>query len=241
MDSIYTPERLKFDLSGEVIVALIIVFIVVLFSIYIGIRAKTADPLKRPKGILLLAEIVVEKADEFVHDTMGVGFSNYGGIIIGQITFLALGFLAGILGLPTPMTNLSIPLSLGLSTFILIHATSVRFTKIRYFKRYIEPIPLFLPINLISMWAPLLSLSIRLFGNATSGWLIMTLLNTALSSLGAMLFGSVAGTLVGIGVGTPLFHAYFDIVSALIQSLVFMYLTALLCAQERPEDYIDAK
>ena len=238
MGDIYPAERLKFDLSGEVIVALGIAVIVIILSIYIGIRAKTANPLKKPKGILLLAEIVVEKADTFVSETMGVGFSDFGGLIIGQVTFLALGFLAGLVGLPTPMTNLSIPLSLGLSTFIMIHATSVRFTKIRYFKRYVEPIPLFLPINLISMWAPLLSLSIRLFGNATSGWLIMTLLNTALSSLGAMLFGSVAGTLVGIGVGTPLFHAYFDIVSALIQSLVFMYLTALLCAQERPEDYV---
>ena len=238
MGDIYPAERLKFDLSGEVIVALGIAVIVIILSIYIGIRAKMANPLKKPKGILLLAEIVVEKADTFVSETMGVGFSDFGGLIIGQVTFLALGFLAGLVGLPTPMTNLSIPLSLGLSTFIMIHATSVRFTKIRYFKRYVEPIPLFLPINLISMWAPLLSLSIRLFGNATSGWLIMTLLNTALSSLGAMLFGSVAGTLVGIGVGTPLFHAYFDIVSALIQSLVFMYLTALLCAQERPEDYV---
>ena len=237
MGDLYPAEKLKFHLSGEVITALIIVAVIFLLSIYVFIRAKTANPLKRPKGILLLMEIAVSKIDDFVKDTMGKGFENYGGLFLGQLIFLALGFLVGLLGLPTPMTNLSVPLCLGLSTFLLIHITSIRFTKIRYFKRYVEPIFVFLPINLLSMWAPLISLTFRLFGNALAGFVLLTLANSALSTLGDMIArGAEWGQLVTIGVGTPVLHAYFDVVSALIQSIVFLYLTALLVAQEKPED-----
>ena len=77
MGDLYPAEKLKFHLSGEVITALIIVAVIFLFSIYVFIRAKTANPLKRPKGILLLMEIAVSKIDDFVKDTMGKGFENY--------------------------------------------------------------------------------------------------------------------------------------------------------------------
>lgn len=235
MDQFYPPERLKFSLSGEVIAALIIVLLLVILSIYIGIRAKTTNPLKKPKGILLLMEMAVEKMDSFTALTMGKGFEDYGGYLMGQIAFLALGLALGMLGLPTPMTNLAIPLSLGLSTFLMIHITSVRFTGIRYFKRYVEPIFVFLPINLLSMWGPLLSLSFRLFGNAIAGWVILALVNNALGSLGNMIANNW-GQVVTIGIGTPLLHAYFDAFSAFIQSTVFVYISAILVSQERPEE-----
>ena len=41
-------------ISGETISSVIIVGIICLLSIYIAIRARFADPLKKPKGILFL-------------------------------------------------------------------------------------------------------------------------------------------------------------------------------------------
>ena len=63
---------------------------------------------------------------------------------IGVYMFIA--FIFGLTGLPSPITYMAIPLSLGLSTFMLIHATAIKYNKLRYFKRYVEPVPLFLPI-----------------------------------------------------------------------------------------------
>ena len=230
-------------LSGETISSLIVVGILVLLSFYIAIRARFADPLKKPKGILFLAEVGVTFFDNLVESLMGKRYRGFGGFIMAIACYLFIAFIWGLTGLPSPVTYLATPLSLGLIAFVLIHANAVRFNKFKYFKRYIEPIPLFLPINLISMWAPLLSLTMRLFGNALAGWTLMTLLYGAIGSLGDAVI-EYAGQSMNVGgfiapFITPALHAYFDLFSGLIQTVVFLFLTMIFVANEGPEDDID--
>ena len=240
MDKYTNPETYKsFNPSGEIIVALGIICVLIILAIIVGILAKTANPLKRPKGLLKIGEWAVEKLDAFAQDTMGPGFENFGGILLGIIPFMFLSFTIGITGLPTPMNSLAVPLSLALVTFILIHYTSIRFTHFRYFKRYVEPFAVFLPINLLSMWAPLLSMTLRMFGNALVGWVLLGLLNGALESLSASVFSFInsgANQLFFVPIATPLLHAYFDLFSGFVQTMVFVFLTVLFISQERPDD-----
>ena len=240
MDKYTNPETYKsFNPSGEIIVALGIIFVLIVLAVIVGILAKRADPLKRPKGLLLIAEWAVEKLDGFTKETMGPGFENFGGILLGIIPFMFISFTIGITGLPTPMNSLAVPLSLALVTFILIHYTSIRFTKIHYFKRFVDPFPVFLPINLLSMWAPLLSMTLRMFGNAIVGWVLLGLVNGALESVSSLVFGFMGEGISSIWfvpIATPLLHAYFDLFSGFVQTMVFVFLTALFIAQERPDD-----
>ena len=240
MDKYTNPETYKsFNPSGEIIVALGVIFVLLILAIIVGILAKKADPLKRPRGLLLIAEWAVEKLDAFTKDTMGPGFDNFGGILLGIIPFMFISFTIGITGLPTPMNSLAVPLTLALVTFILIHYTSIRFTKIHYFKRYVEPFAFFLPINLLSMWAPLLSMSLRMFGNAIVGWVLLGLVNGGLEALSSSLFsfmGDGVSSIWFVPIATPLLHAYFDMFSGFVQTMVFVFLTALFIAQERPDD-----
>ena len=240
MDKYTNPETYKsFNPSGEIIVALGIIFVLIVLAIIVGILAKKADPLKRPKGLLMLVEWAVEKLDAFAHETMGPGFENFGGLLLAIIPFMFISFTIGLTGLPTAMNNLAVPLSLALVTFILIHYTSMRFTKIHYFKRYVDPFPVFLPINLLSMWAPLLSMTLRMFGNAIVGWVLLGLINSGLESLSSLLFGFMGEGISSIWfvpIVTPLLHAYFDLFSGFVQTMVFVYLTALFISQERPDD-----
>ena len=240
MDKYTNPETYKtFNPSGEVIVALGIISVLIILAIIVGILAKRANPLKRPKGLLKLVEWAVEKLDAFAIDTMGPGFDNFGGILLGIIPFMFISFTIGITGLPTPMNSLAVPLSLALVTFILIHFTSIRFTHFRYFKRYVEPFAVFLPINLLSMWAPLLSMTLRMFGNAIVCWDLLGLLNGALESLSSTIFsfmGSGLSSIWLVPIFTPLLHAYFDLFSGFVQTMVFVFLTVLFVSQERPDD-----
>lgn len=239
MNNLDIERMTKFSPSGETIVFLGICLVLIILFIIVGIKAKLADPLKRPKGLLLIAEMCVEKLDNFVKETMGEGFDNFGGFLLGLIPTLFLSFIIGITGLPTPMTNLAVPFTFALVTFVLIHATSVRYTRWKYFKRFVDPIPVFLPMNLLSMWAPLLSMTLRMFGNAVVGWVLLGLLNTGLENLSATLFSFVpAGpnSIFLVPILTPLLHAYFDLFSGFVQTMVFVFLTALFIAQERPED-----
>ena len=230
-------------LSGETISSLIIVGILCLLSLYIAIRAHFQDPLKKPKGILLLAEIGVNFFDNLVETLMGKYYRGFGGFILAIACYLFIAFIWGLTGLPSPVTYLATPLSLGLITFVLIHANAVRFNKLKYFKRYVEPLPFFLPVNLISMWAPLLSLTMRLFGNALAGWTLMTLIYGAFGSIGNVIFEAADQALRVGGVIapfiTPALHAYFDLFSGLIQTVVFLFLSMIFIANEGPEDDID--
>ena len=227
------------DIPGEVISSLIVVVIVIILAIIVGIMAHFANPLKRPKGLLHLAEIGVNYFDNFAKDLAGPAMPNFGGFIMGVAVYLFIAFIFGLTGLPSPVTYMAVPLSLGLTTFILIHVTSIRFTKWKYFKRYIDPIPIFLPINLISMWAPLLSLTLRLFGNAIAGWALLTIVESGLTSLSQQLFAFMQTEWSGVflaPVPLALLHAYFDLFSGLIQTVVFISLTAIFIGQEVPEE-----
>ena len=125
------------DIPGELISSLIVIFIIVILSIIIGILARRQNPLKKPKGLLLVAELGVKFFDGFSRDLVGTALPNFGGFIMGVAVYLFLSFIFGLTGLPSPVTYMAIPLSLGLTTFLLIHYTSARFTKWAYFKRYI--------------------------------------------------------------------------------------------------------
>ena len=215
------------------------VVIVIILAIIVGIMAHFANPLKRPKGLLHLAEIGVNYFDNFAKDLAGPAMPNFGGFIMGVAVYLFIAFIFGLTGLPSPVTYMAVPLSLGLTTFILIHVTSIRYTKWKYFKRYIDPIPIFLPINLISMWAPLLSLTLRLFGNAIAGWALLTIVESGLTSLSQQLFAFMQTEWSGVflaPVPLALLHAYFDLFSGLIQTVVFISLTAIFIGQEVPEE-----
>ena len=229
----------KTDIPGELISSLIVIGIICIISIIVGILAARHNPLKKPKGLLLVAEIGVKFFDNFATELVGTRLPNFGGFIMGVACYLFISFIFGLTGLPSPVTYMAIPLSLGLTTFLLIHYTSARFTKWAYFKRYIDPIPIFLPINLISMWAPLLSLTLRLFGNAIAGWALLTIVEFALRDASSALFAFMQtewNQVFLAPIPLAILHAYFDVFSGFIQTFVFILLTSIFIGQEIPED-----
>ena len=230
-------------LRPEVISSLIVMGIILILTFIIFLQAHFHDPLKKPTGLLFLAEVGIKFFDGLVSDMMGPRFKGFGGYVMAVAVYLFLAFIFGLTGLPSPVTNLAVPLSLALCTFVMIHATSIRYTKFKYFKRYIDPIPVFLPVNLLSMWAPLLSMSLRLFGNAVSGWCLMTIVYVGLRNVSANVFsfiptgGSVAWSEMFFApLVTPILHAYFDLFSALIQTTIFIFLTMINIGLEAPQE-----
>ena len=232
-----------FDIAPEVYSSLIVCLILIVFSVVVGILARFRKPTDRPKGILSAVEYGVTFFDKFAVDMMGPAFKGMGGFIMAIAMYLFTSFIFGLTGLPSPMTYIAIPLSLGLVSFVMIHATAVRYQKWKYFKRYVDPFPVFLPINLMSMWAPLLSLTLRLFGNAIAGFALMTILYSALESLNQMIFANLGqwGGAIGTPIVTGIFHLYFDLFSGFIQTTVFISLTAIYIGQEGPEDITDVQ
>ena len=228
---------LTWDLSGEVISSLIAMGVVALLYVIAGIMAHFHDPLKPSKGLLFIAETLVNFFDGLVEDLMGPKFKGFGGFITAIASYLFIAFIFGLTGLPSPVTYMAVPLSLGLISFGMIHITSMKYTKFRYFKRYIQPNPVFLPINLISMWAPVLSFTLRLFGNALSGFVIMSLVYGAFNQIEAFVLSNGFNFIAPIP--AAILHCYFDLFSGFIQTTVFIFLSMILISQEAPEEEIE--
>lgn len=232
------------SVSPEVISSLIVVTIIAILAVIVGIQARFQNPLKKPKGLLLLAEIGVKFFDNFTEGLIGRRLPGFGGVVFCCAIYLFISFIFGLTGLPSPVTCMAVPFSLGLTAFLCIHTVSIKFTKWKYFKRYVEPFPVFLPINLISMWSPVLSLTFRLFGNAVAGMTLMSLLYTFVGSLGPAVI-TVTGESLHVGgfiapFVTPLLHAYFDLFSGLIQTTVFISLMTIFTGQEIPDEDLES-
>lgn len=224
---------------GALLSSFCVILIITIVCIIVNIKSRKVDPLKKPKGIVYLFEIGVTFFDNFVDDLMGPKFKGFGGFLFAVASYVFVSFIFGLTGLPSPMTNMAVPLSLGFLTFSLIHITSIKHTKGAYFKRYIEPIPVFLPVNLLSMWAPLLSLTLRLFGNALAGWTLMSVVYYALENVSALIFSfidSPANTIMIAPIIAPILHAYFDLFSGFIQTTVFIMVSSLYVLSEVPEE-----
>lgn len=159
-----------------------------------------------------IIEIIVEKLDQMVGQSMGAfarRFRNYIGTIF---LFLLLCNISGIFGLRSPTADYGITLLLGLVTFALIHINGVRRHKRNHVASWFQPIPLLFPINVIGDLAVPLSLSLRLFGNVMSGTVMI-----------GLWYGMLPWFMK---LGIPAFlHAYFDLFSGAIQTYVFCMLS----------------
>ncbi|MGI6713736.1 MAG: F0F1 ATP synthase subunit A [Bacilli bacterium] len=229
----------EFVMTGEGYASIIILFIVLIVGIIVSIKARRADPLKKPKGILNVAEIGVTTFDNMTKSSMGNKFKKMAPYWFGVAVYMFLGFTLGLVGLPSPMSTIISPLMLSLVTFVMIHFVAARANKWGYFKRYVDPFALFLPINLISMWSPIISLTFRLLGNALAGFSILGLVYWALQNLSNALFGNLLGPAAMIVIPpliTPFLHLYFDLFSAVIQTVVFISLSMMFIASEDPDD-----
>ncbi len=240
--------------------SLIVMTLVCIFSIVVYFKQKKYSPLDQPKGIVNVAEMIVEFADEKVSDLMHCPryFSNFGAYVTCLFSFIFFGFVLGMMGLPVlffvgpksegyvwsesklftqlpnPFTNLAFTLTIGLLTVIMIEITKLRTQKFSYWKQFVFTFPPLLP--LITNFTPMLSLGIRLFGNSFAGYCIMTLIYGAMNGI-ANGFGLVASPLI-----MPFLHAYFDLFSGFIQALVFTMITMMDLAQEAPEeDYLETQ
>ncbi|MFA6755006.1 MAG: FoF1 ATP synthase subunit a [Bacilli bacterium] len=235
---LFDPEdMLTLHIVPQLAMSLVVMAIVLIGAIILGIAFRRADPLKEPKGIVLIGVIYFNAMEDFTVSIMGEknrGFAKY---IMVLAPYILLCFLIGLTGLWNPITYVIVPFSVALVTFIMIHVQAVKTNHWGYFKRYIDPMPLFLPINLLSMWAPLLSLALRLFGNALSGFCIMSIVYFGLENLATMISGfSGAGSIWIAPIITPFLHLYFDLFSGCIQTLVFCMLTMIYIYQEQNDE-----
>ena len=168
----------------------------------------------RPRGLQTLAEVYYRFIEGLIEQSLGHRDRRFVPLV-GTFFLLVLGlnYAWFIPGVVPPTTDLSTTVALAAADVLLVQIVAARAVGLRrYLKRFIEPIPFLLPMNVLEELVKVFSLSVRLFGNLFGGDMVV-----------AALF-----VLVPFLAPTPVM--LLEVLFGFIQALIFATLTSVYVA-----------
>lgn len=208
----------------------VVVLICLIFSLYVYIKLKTSFKVdKAPKGILLLMEEYLVYVTGTYDEVTEKKLPHLRFYIFALVSFLIVGNLISLLGFEPIASSYSITLTLAFITWLGIYIVGIWFQKWRFFKKFL------MPTDLIGQFAPLISLSLRMYGNIVGGGTIIFLLYSSLGGLFDLIFknhNQQWAKYLFAPILSPFFHMYFDLFGAFMQAMVFTILTSIYWASE---------
>ena len=169
---------------------------------------------ERPAAVQHLAEMTHEFVSDQGEQIIGHGSERFVSYLTALLMFILLANLMGIVpGLESPTASPVVPLGFALVTFIYYHYHGIRSNGFAYAKQFLGPVwwlyPLLLPIEIISHFARVLSLTVRLYANMFAGDLV------------TLAFFSL------VPVGIPLIFLGLHLGVAVVQAYVFFLLASI--------------
>ena len=165
-------------------------------------------------------EILIGGMDDFFVDNMGRKLTDqFFPMLATFALYIAVANLVGLIpGFMSPTSSINTTLALTIIVWLTHHFIGLREHGISYYKHFMGPmwwlVPLMLPIELISNFARLLSLSIRLFGNIMAKETLLGILFMLAGAFFAPLPIMILGVLV-----------------SLVQAMVFVLLAVVYFGQ----------
>lgn len=130
-------------------------------------------------------------------------------------------------GIYAATSSLSVTLALALVTFVFTHVEGIRWNgPLRYFRSWIPDAPgpalaLIVPIEILSQFMRLISLSVRLFANMLAGHMLILVMIGLIFVL-----ENVALAVIGVPVATA-FYLFEVVIVVTIQAFIFAALSAI--------------
>lgn len=194
------------------ICVLIVIMVMTLFCILARIKMKKATEV--PGAFQNVLELIVEFLDGLVNGTLekfAPAFRNYIGT---AFIFIWLCNTSGLFGLRNPTADYGLTFGLAVITFILVNISEFKYHKVKgYIKHLFEPMPVFLPMNIIGKFSYTVSLSLRLFANNLSGIIMMLMVYVLLRPIAY--------------VWPAFLHVFFDVFVGSLQAYVFCVLSMI--------------
>lgn len=200
----------------------------IVFAIFFyvaGKKVEKADPTKKPTGLVYIAEELVNLTKFVTEGNLKdktIHYMPYFGTLIIMMVFAN---LMGLLGLQNPTSNVSFNATLAFCIFLMVQFHGIaKGGIINRIKELMEPFFFLFPLNVIGEIAPVISLTMRLFGNMLAGYIITMLVYSLMKA--TMPWGALGF------IATPFLHMYFDCFSALIQTFIFFTLGSYFLGEQ---------
>lgn len=200
------------DVTGEVVAMWLILAAITIISLIVRRNLK-----ERPGVFQNIIETGVEYLDNFFEGLLGRKKSRqYFTFLASLFIFIIFGNYSGLIpgvGLTdyakAPTSSLSVTLGLGIVTFIFLQIAGLKCGVKHYFKRFVSPICVMLPLLILDEFIKPASLALRLFGNVFGEEMVMEELYHLLP------------------IGVPLIMMVLSILFCALQALVFTMLTSI--------------
>ena len=210
---------LTINLTETIVVGWIVILILLAVILFLTHNMQVRAVTKRQA----IAEMLVETVENLVDSSMGKKFRSFAPYIATIFVFSCFGSLISLIGLRPVTGDFNTTFCWGLMTFVLVERAKIKTSGIGGFlKGFFEPIPLMLPLNLLSEAATPVSMGFRHFGNVAGGMIITSLLYFALTAASTALGLAVPVLTVGI---PALLSVYFDLFTGFMQAFIFFMLT----------------
>jgi F-type H+-transporting ATPase subunit a len=193
-------------------VAMELIVVLLLLAYFVAVRVSLS--VDTPNGVQHTAEMVHEFVSGQAESIVGHGYEKFVGYLSVLVLFiLAMNLLGLVPGLESPTSNPVVPLGVALVTFIYYHYHGIKSNGGGYIKQFLGPVwwlaPLMFIIEIVSHFARVLSLTVRLYANMFAGDLV----TWAFFSL--------------VPIGVPLIFLGLHLGVSVIQAYVFMLLSTI--------------
>ena len=195
--------------------------VMIFVAVLIRMNMKKWNP-DRPTGTQNAVEAVIEMFHGYVVSVMDEKYAYYGNWYFTVFFLILFSNLSALVFLRNPTADVTVTFAFAFTTVLLIHVSGIIKSKINYFKGFIEPHPVLLPLNLLGEIAPAISLGMRLFGVVVAGLTVSTLLyNTA-----------PWPALIGF---PAIIHGYFDVFGGVLHAFIFLTLSMVFIRSKLPD------
>ena len=132
------------------------------------------------------------------------------------LLYIGVSNIIGLFGFKSPTKDLNVTIALAVMSIVLVEAAGIYHLGVKkWLHKFVEPIAIVTPINILEVFTRPLSLCMRLFGNVLGAFVIMELIKMV------------------VPVVLPaVFSLYFDLFDGLLQAYVFVFLTSLYIREE---------
>lgn len=156
------------DVTGEVITMWIMLGIIAVISLIVKSNLK-----EKPGKFQNVIETGVEYLDNFFTDLLGKKKARQNFAFLGSLfIFIIFGNYSGLFPgvgmtdyVKAPTASLSVTIALGIIVFVFLQASGLKKGVKHYFKRFVSPIFIMLPLLVLDEFIKPASLALRLYGN----------------------------------------------------------------------------
>ena len=203
-------------------VAMEILVVGILFLLFVVVRSRLS--VESPGGLQHVVEGVHGFVENQSHEIIGHDYQRYTPYLMALGAFILFSNLIGLVpGFISPTATPTVPLGCAVVTFIYYHYHGIRTHGFHYVKQFLGPVwllaPLMFVIEVVSHFARVLSLTVRLYANMFAGDMVTLAFFSLVPVLVPVLF-------LGLHLGV-----------ALVQTFIFVVLNTVYLGGATGEEH----